>query len=96
MRPVREVAASGAVSGPARGVEVMRRRGDKAYDQVASAIIVTREHQGRTAFGAGKVCEWKAGKDNAAKGEHLACSLYQASVGVGLRLVWKPIEGAPA
>jgi hypothetical protein len=69
-------------------------RGDKAYDQVASALIVARDHQGRSAFGVRKICERKASEDDAAKGEHLTCSLYQVSVGVEFELVRKPVERA--
>ena len=50
---------------------------------------------GRTTFGTGKVRKWKAGENDAAKREQLACSLYQIRVGIELRLVCKPVECTP-
>ena len=82
------MAASDAMSGPARGVEVMK------HTIRSLRRSLSRDHQGRSAFGAKKICERKASEDDAAKGEHLACSLYQVSVGVELGLVRKPVERA--
>ena len=69
-------------------------RGDEADDQVGAPLVVARDDQGWAAFVAGQVGEWKPGQDDAAEREHSAGLLHQVGVGVELRFVRQPIEGA--
>jgi hypothetical protein len=64
--------------------------------QTTKSLRRSLSHQRRTMFGNGKIRKWKAGQNDAAKGEHLSCSLYQISVGVEIGLVCKPVERTPA
>ena len=68
--------------------------GDEAHHQIGAAQVVARDDEGRTALVAGQVGEREAGKDDAAKGEHLAgLRLHQVGVGVEVGFVGEPVEG---
>src|SRR5208283_462157 len=92
-RPVPDVAAMDAMSGPLRGTDVMKqttRSGRRSWPPV----VVARDHEGGAPLVAGQIGERETGEDDAAEREHSAGALDEIGVGVELGLVGQPVQGS--
>jgi hypothetical protein len=89
LRPVSAEAMIGAISGPARGTEVIKQttRSDRrslSRDTTRAGRLVP-----------GKICKRESRQNDATEREHLSGLRYQVRISVEVRFLGQPIEGSP-